>query len=122
MRSVTKDYYDVIQDESYYISVQLFQFENPEKAYEKIIKIVQNESLSDRYREGDYIIELSCIGLNELDLLQTNIEELNRDLKTLDYGIDITSLDLDTPKEKILKLVKSKEDLKLFDKYYNYKQ
>lgn len=116
MKSVTKDNNENIVNKSYYIDLQLFQFDSPEGAYNEITAMIQNQSLSSSYRDdAGGIIELSCMGLNDLERLQTNIRLLKETLETKSYGVELAIINLDEIKKAVAGLVTKKENLKLFE-------
>ncbi len=117
MKETIKDDHENFLSESYYISVELFRFKNPEEAYNLVQQMVENNGLSYVYRnEKGNTIELECIGLNDLDLLQTNPQQMKNDLEAgYEYGFDITTINLNNIQNPIDSfLTKSKSDLKLF--------
>jgi len=122
MKETANDSSGNIVNESYFIMIELFQFENPEVAYSEINQLIESDVYSDRFRDGDNIIELKCIGLNELDLLQSNIDDIKSKLLEKDSkGVTIAGIGIDKFNGLTSPSVKTKEELKLFDKYYNYK-
>jgi hypothetical protein len=122
MKKIVKDAFGKIVKETHYIDVQLFQFDNPEDAFNEIIEMTKSRTLSYANREEGNTIELSCIGLNDLDILQSNFEQIKETLETETYGIDLAIINLDEVKKDVSNLISKKEDLSLFDKYYNYKK
>ncbi|MBO9699954.1 MAG: hypothetical protein J7604_07070 [Sporocytophaga sp.] len=122
MKETIEDSNGSILNESFFILIELFQFENPEVAYLEIVRLIESNVYSDRYRDKGNIVELKCIGLNELDLLQTNIDDIKSKLRDKDSnGITITGIGIDKFNRMTSPSIKRKEELKLFDKYYNYR-
>ena len=115
MTATTRNYEDQILNESVYVMVELFKFEDPEKAYQSISGMIRDGNYSDRFREDGNIIELKCLGLYDLDLLQTNLDEIKQHFEgDWHYGVDIASVNLDHIGSGLSGLIKKKEDLSLF--------
>ncbi len=122
MKETVMDSNGILLDESFFILIELFQFENPEVAYSEITRLIESNVYSDRNREKDNIVEHKCIGLNELDLLQSNIDNIKSQLhEDGSYGITIAGIGFDKFNRLTSPSIKRKEELKLFDKYYNFK-
>jgi hypothetical protein len=122
MKETVNDEEGKILSESHYICVELFRYDNPEEAYKAIMAMVNDESLSYKYRHEGNIVELKCVGLNDLDLLQTNIDKIKDDMgkaKTF-YSLDIATVNLEGLNKDVSHLIKKKDDLSLFDEDYNY--
>lgn len=107
-----------IQD-THYIKIDIFKSDNPEEAYEYALAEISGLDYGYRNDEGQEVRDV-CVGINELDLLQTNISSLENTVKNSEsYTIETISEEEMNKKPK--ELVRKKEELKLFDRYYNYK-
>lgn len=120
MKEAVKDSDGLLLREQHHLTVKLFRFENPEEAYERIIDMITENILSDSYRdEHGNVVQCLCLGLNQLDLLQTNSLDMKNDLDKREM-IDVTSVDLDFT--ELSSLITRKENLHLFDENYNFKK
>ncbi len=106
-----------IKSESYFIAVELFRCENPEEAYNRISAIAKSGHL-DSYHEGEDLVEIHYVGLNDLDLIQKTDEFIKDIFESNECGVDITSIQL--PNQDFKMFIREKKDLTLFDEYYNY--
>ena len=96
----------------------MFKSDNPEDAYEYAISMIPNLNHGYRNDEGQEVQDV-CLGINDLDLLQENISSIENILNLKD------SFTIDTFYGKEMQkkpeyMIQKKEDLTLFDKYYNY--
>lgn len=122
MKEVVKDPNEKVLNERYYISIEMFKFENPEVAYTEIMTMIKSGVYTYADREGENIIEIKCIRLDELDLIQYTMDGIKSQLSEKDSnGFTISSISLAGHDNIDLNTEKRKEDLKLFDQYYNYK-
>lgn len=106
-----------IKSESYFIAVELFRCENPEEAYNRISAIAKSGH-EDSYHDGEDLVEIHYVGLNDLDLIQKTDEFIKDIFERNEYGVDITSIRL--PNQDFKMFIREKKDLTLFDEYYNY--
>lgn len=96
MKESIRDPYGKLLDESLYIAVELFQFNNPEEAYTHVMEMVQSNMHSDAQHDKDgNIIRQECIGLNNIGLLQTTLDQLKEDLDSEpNYGVTLSTINL----------------------------
>jgi hypothetical protein len=119
MKKTVKDVNRKVLSESYYIAVELFQFNDPEEAYSEISKLIEANMYSDEVREGDGIVAYESVRLDELDLLQTTMEGIKSQLMDKSvYSVNISIVKMNELENATS--VKRKEELALFDKYYSY--
>lgn len=106
-----------IKSESYFIAVELFRCENPEEAYDRISAIAKSGH-QDSYHDGEDLVEIHYVGLNDLDLLQKTVKNINDIFERNEYGVDITSIQL--PGKDCNAFIREKKALTLFDEHYNF--
>ena len=103
---------------SYLLMMKVFICDHPEKAYEQASALLEREE--ERYREdnGDEI-SIREIGIYDLDLVQLNSNDLPGEISK--YGnITLDAIDTsDLLDEDGIPKIRKKEELSLFDKYYN---
>jgi hypothetical protein len=115
MKEIKKDDNGNILNESYYINIELFRYDSPEKAYAEIVETAKNDSDSYHDDEGN-IIEVCCLGLNNLDKMLCSLEDINNDLKKekQDYGVQIAIIRQEEFKADENSMLRKKEDMDLF--------
>lgn len=106
---------DFLIDESHYLEIVLFRSKNPASAYDHALSLIQ--TLDYRYRDDKgQIVELKCLGINGLDLLQTNLKTLDEELNDSNMnGYTLETISLNEFEKSVEDLIPNKEDLKLFD-------
>jgi hypothetical protein len=100
--------------ESWFVSVELFRFPDPETAYEKLLEQLRDGTRNEAYRDDEgHIVEVECLGMNDLDRVQASMSRINETLNGDNSGVDVARVELDASSETGRR-VRKRHELSLF--------
>lgn len=108
------DHGDFVINESHYLEIIMLRSNDPESAFQHATSLTASFDDAHRNDKGQ-VVDLKCLGINDLDLLQTNMKSLDKELNDPHLGCyTLETIDLNQFAKNIEDLIPKKEDLSLF--------
>lgn len=114
MRLRVRSQHGGLLKESWFVFVELFRFPHPETAYEKLMEQLRDGTRNHAYRDDEgHIVEVECLGLNDLDRVQASMSRINETLNGDNPGVGLARVELDASSETGRR-VRERHELSLF--------